>query len=159
MEELYEDSLSFSETIDVTRIIGVEVLSSQGLSVGRVKQVRFDTKTMSFEGLLVSRGLFRKRVFIGATYIAQFNPDRVILSIEPALLLYNRKVLTHEGRYLGRVLRVQRDGCTNKIKHLVVKKLFRPEKNIPVLQIEHLGRSIILNESYGANATQRNRQS
>ncbi|NOZ81401.1 MAG: hypothetical protein GXP63_07060 [DPANN group archaeon] len=147
MDEILTTTLPFGETFNLKKLLGVRVIASNGLIVGKVSQLRVDPKTAKLEGIMVRHGLFR-RIYIDTTYFQKINPASIILAIEPCVLLKGRKVITAEGEVVGTVRAVERKELTNDIKEVVVKPFLKKSFVIPVASIRSFGASLILRPSY-----------
>lgn len=150
MEEVFEKTKPFDQTINLRRIIGSKVLTERGIPIGRVLQLRIAPNMKNIEGILVKRGIFKPLVFFGATYLDKLTPQGIILNIEPVMLLKGRKVITYEGEVIGFIREIVRFGNTNDIKALVVHSFLRGTFNVPVTEVKSLGKSIILKNTYDA---------
>ena len=150
MEEVFEKTKSFEQTINLRRIIGVKVLTERGFSIGRVVQLRIGPNMKNIEGILIKRGIFGPLVFFGATYLDKLTPEGIVLNMEPAILLRGRKVVTYDGEVIGSIREIVRFGGTNDIKNLVVHSFLRGTFNVPIAEIKSLGKSIILKNTYNA---------
>lgn len=150
MEEVFEKTKPFEQTINLRKIIGSKVLTERGVPIGRVIQLRIAPNMKNIEGVLVKRGFFGSSVFFGASYLDKLTPEGVILNIEPVILLKGRKVVTYDGEVIGSIREIVRFGGTNDIKALVVHSFLRGTFNIPVAEIKSLGKSIILKNTYDA---------
>lgn len=136
------------ETINAKKLQGARVLSHTGKLVGKVSQIRIDASKKEIEGVIVTRGMFKRPLYIGREYIKQISPQSFILQIYPSVLLVGRKVLTAEGEKIGRVKKVVRDNHANTIKEIQVNSLMRKNFIIHMSDIKLLGESIILKAHY-----------
>lgn len=136
------------ETLDLKKSLNVRVISHKGLVLGKVLQIRFHPIKRVLEGILVSRGFFKKPLYIGSSYINKISHESIILDIEPSILLRGRIVIDSKGKKLGKVKQVIRKNHSNDIKELRVGSLFRKDFIINLSNVKLLGESIILNPNY-----------
>jgi sporulation protein YlmC with PRC-barrel domain len=59
-----------------------------------------------------------------------------------------KRVVTAEGKVLGRVKEIKRSGNSNKVQEIIIKKTFSKEFSIPVNHIEFVAKSVMLKKSY-----------
>ena len=148
IQEIIEKEAPLEHTLNLKDLIGIRVISKRGKVVGKVSQFRLNANNMEIEGILVSRGIFKKPFYVGKSYLKQISNDAIILNIEPANLLKGIKVVTSDGKILGKVKEVIRKGDTNIVEGIVVSSLFKKRKTIKASFIERLGQSIILKPNY-----------
>lgn len=148
MEEIINATLPYEETLDLKTVIGSRVLADNGFQVGRVQRIRIHPKTRKIEGIRVGIGLLRVPIYIDCSYVDKMTEDAVILTMEPAILLKGRKVITTDGEVVGKVKAVERKELTNVIRHLMIKPFLRRPFLVPINEIKSIGNSIILKSSY-----------
>lgn len=149
--EQFTQGLLQEETASVRTVRGATVISPRGLVLGTIADVRVSPKTLTFEGILVRRAWYGRTYYVGRDYIDKVSPDSVVLSVEPVLFLVGKKAVTTEGEVVGTVKSVVRQGNTNTLKQLIVRKLFRRSKQIPSAMIKNVGiEAIILKKEYHA---------
>lgn len=148
--EQWVEKIPLGESFSTQTMKGVSVLSSRGVYLGKVAQVRLHTRTFKCAGIVARLRGSGRLVYFGLEYLATFSPQGVILSIEPAYLLLGKRVITSDGKVLGRVKEVHRVNSTNEIKEIIVKAFFRAPRSIPFGDIRSLAQSIILKEQYHA---------
>jgi|SRR3989344_1455130 len=139
---------ALEETLDLKKLVHARVLSSKGQVIGKVKELRINQKTLSIEGIVVSRGFMKKPLYIGSSYFEDLSDESLILKIEPSVLLIGKKVLSSEGKVIGEVKDIERQGHTNEILDLIIKKPLRKSFIIKKSYVKYLGDSIILNSNY-----------
>src|SRR3989344_8992758 len=98
---------AIESTIDIGSLINKRVVSLKGFVVGRIKKIKINTK-LFVEGIVVSRGIFRKQLYIGSSYLGKLSEEAIILSIDPFVLYDGMKVLTNEGEIMGKVKDITR---------------------------------------------------
>ncbi|MBX4212147.1 PRC-barrel domain-containing protein [Candidatus Pacearchaeota archaeon] len=148
IEVLIDKTAPLEKTFNAGSLLGSNVLTPQGLVVGKIKEIRMSPDDMDLEGVIVSRGWLKNKIYIGRNYFKKLSQESLILSIEPAPLLEGRTVINYQGKRIGRVVQAVRADSTNALKHLIVKKTFHKEFIVPVKFVQAIGSTIILKESY-----------
>lgn len=133
---------SIEDTINLRRLIGKRVLSEGGAIVGRISEVRVDPEGFELEGVVVSRG-FESPIYIGKSYFAKLSNYSVILNTELSVLLNGRKVLTTDGKVIGKIIEINRKGTTNDIESILVGRWWK-KYLIPVSDIKQIGNSVLI---------------
>src|SRR3989344_7338788 len=141
-ERALEDTLNLKDSLNV------RVISNDGFVIGKVSQIRIHPTKMFLEGIVVSMGIFKKPIYIGASYIKRLSHESFILKINPFVLLKDKKVLDSNGRIAGKVKETIRKEYSNDIKEIVVGSPFRKNLAIEASNIKSIGESIILNPHY-----------
>ena len=144
---IQKNDVLISKTVNFKKLLGARVLSTDGLVVGRVKEIRIDSKSMDLQGIVVSRGIFFQPLYIGRSYFEKVSNDAAILNIDPFVLLKGRNVITLDGKKIGKVNVITRSDDSNDIKSIIVRSLFK-EFNVPADSIKLIGKSIILKLGY-----------
>ena len=152
MEEIYDD-VAFDATFSIHGVTGARVLTPNGTVVGRIKSIQTDENVLKVKGLVITRGISGKELYIGREYIRSFTSESCILNEEPALLLKGKSVISHEGERVGKVISVVRVDSTNKVRYLEVKRWFAEPLQIKPSHIASIGTSILLKE--GVNVPKR----
>ncbi len=135
------------KTVNLRRLIGSRVISADGLVVGRISEVRADPKNMSLLGIVVDRGFFNQKLYIGKSYFDKISNDAAILNIDPFIFLKGKKVVTSDGKVIGRVKDIARNDYSNDIEAIMVSSWVR-KYNIDAGNIKLVGRSVILKINY-----------
>ena len=136
-------------TVDLGSLINKRVVSLKGFVVGRIKEIKINTK-LYVEGIVVSRGFFKKSLYLGSSYFGKLSEEAIILNVDPFVLFRRMKVLTNEGDVIGRVKNINRKTNDNDIGELIVKARFRKSFNVSADFIKSIGSSIILKSNYSA---------
>ncbi len=131
-------------TFNVASLLHARVLSHQGMVLGRVVYIGMHPSKLTLEGILISQGIFKEKLYIGKGYIQSFSEESVVLTIDPTPLLVGRRVVAADGQTIGKVDKVSRVGSTNKIDSLIVKSWLHKPIMITKKQIQSLGPSIVL---------------
>lgn len=145
MEEIIKDKSLMDQTRSVKDILGVRVLSKSGEKIGVVKDVRYGPKSMGIKGILTKHP-YKGPLYIGSDYIGIISDESIILAIDPATLIMNKKVVTYQGKVIGRIKKIERVGNTNLISKIHVKRFLHKAFVIKPSDIEKSGDSIILKE-------------
>ena len=132
--------------INIKKIIGKQVLSKGGTIVGRISELRINSDTLELEGLVIE-GPFRKPVYIGKSYFSHLSEKAVILNIELSILIVGKKVITLDGKVLGKVKEVNRKGTTNEVESFVVRSLWR-KYLIPQSDVKQIKSSVLINHKH-----------
>jgi sporulation protein YlmC with PRC-barrel domain len=145
---LPKGGVAFEKTFALEDVLGKRVISKNGQLVGRVSRIQVSDDGLSVEGAVVSRGLFRKKLFIGKGYIDRLTEDSLVLKIDPFLLFKGVKVVSSEGEVLGKVIDFVRINNTNDLDSVMVKGFMRGTFSIPLASLKSVGYSIILKPNY-----------
>jgi len=137
------------KTINLKKLIGKNVLSKGGKIIGKVSEIRINPYSLRFEGILIKKDIFKKPIYIGKSYFSHLSHEAIILNIEPIVLINKKTVITSEGKIIGKVKKVIREGSTNNLKGIIVSSLFR-KSFIPASVIKSVGTTIVLKPNYDA---------
>ncbi len=146
MEIYTERSAAFADTRNAKKLIGIRVLTPSSEVFGKVREVRLHHTTHAFEGVVVKRGSASR--YIGKSYVARITNDAVTLSIEPAILVVGRPVVSSDGKRFGKVIKIQRVGHTNDIASLTVRRSLLRKAVVPASGVKQFGASIILKKTH-----------
>jgi len=120
------------------------IVSKSGESMGKVKDILFSPKGV--KGIVGGR-LFSK-FYIDSTFFNSID-NKIMLSIDPAMLLKGKEVFDADGRLLGKVVKIIRKNGLNQFQAIIVKKKFYSKKlTIPKEEIKTSKKNIILNKIY-----------
>lgn len=133
------------QTVNLKKLIGKRVLSDGGAIVGYISEVRINSEGFGLEGIVVSGR--EGQMYIGKSYFSTLSDYSVILNTDISLLLKRRKVITVDGKVIGRVKEVNRKGTTNEIESLIVQSFWK-KYLIPVGEIKQIGNPILIKERY-----------
>lgn len=139
---------SLDSTLNLSDSLKVRVISQDGLVLGKASQIRVNHKTFKIEGIMISRGFFRKPIYIGASYIKKISHKSFILSVNPSVLIKNKKVINSEGKKIGNVKKIIRREHSNSIKQIIIKAPLKKEIIIKPSQVKSFGETIILKSNY-----------
>ena len=141
-------AIPFEKTINLKDVLGMNVISKNGMVVGKVYQIRMSDNGTRVAGILVHRGFFKNKLFLSQGYINKLTEDSVILNIDPFILFKNLKVVSSEGEIIGKIIDFTRKDNTNNISTLIVKGFMRGKFNVPSSFVKSAGYSVILKENY-----------
>lgn len=139
---------ALKHTFDLKKLLNLNVLSSKGKIIGKVSQLRIHPTKMNIEGIVVSRGIFRKPMYIGSSYIKRFSRASFLLDVEPAVLIKGKRVIDTHGRKVGKVKDLRRKEHSNSIQDIVVSSPLRKDLIIKTTDIKSIGEAIILKAHY-----------
>ncbi|MEK6909231.1 MAG: PRC-barrel domain-containing protein [Nanoarchaeota archaeon] len=140
--------VNLDQTVNIRKLIGKRVLSSGGVIVGMISEVRVNFENLELEGIVVKRE-FEKPIYIGRAYFSTLSMQSVILNTELSILLKGKKVITLDGMVLGRVTQVNRKGTTNEIESLIIRSWWR-KYLIPESEIKQIASSVTVKRKYDA---------
>ena len=124
--------------------IGKKVLASNGEVIGHVSDIAYDMHKIL--GIYVVGG--GQKVLIGRENIGQLNTDSILLKINPVTKLLGKVVFDSNGKKVGKVTKFVRSSTENDFLELWVKRTpFSKHRKIPKLDIEIIGKTIILNKT------------
>jgi len=147
VENIIKGDLQIEKTLDIGGLTGKRVLSKTGYVVGRIYEIRINPQNMKIEGILVKSASGRL-LYIGESYIDRVTNEAIILNIEVTVLLREKKVITGDGRIIGKVRKTMRKGDTNELESIIIGAFLKRDIEIPKSAIKTINKSIILNEGY-----------
>ncbi len=133
------------KTVNLKKLIGKNVLSEGGTIVGNISEVRLNPNGFDLEGVVVSTRV--GNLYVGKSYFSSLSDYSVILNTELSLLVQGRRVITADGKTLGKVKIVNRKGKTNEIESLLVSSFFK-KYLIPVSAIKQIASSVLMKTRY-----------
>ena len=136
------------ETVNIKKLIGKHVLSKGGEVIGRISELRFHPDNFELEGVVVGRG-FDKPIYIGVSYFDHISESSVILNTELSILMSGKRVVTIDGKVIGRVRKINRKGTTNELESIEISRLWK-KYLIPQSEIKQVADSVILKLKYDA---------
>ncbi|MBI4044992.1 MAG: PRC-barrel domain-containing protein [Candidatus Diapherotrites archaeon] len=146
MREIKESKLDYELTIRADDLKGKRVLAKNGKEIGKISEIRLDPGTFSFTGIKVNRGLLELDAFIGKEYIDSVSADGAILNITPVTDYEGLKVFDSDGKPVGKVREIRREGNTNNISAIVVDRgILKNDVVLSKSDVKSVGESIILN--------------
>jgi len=127
-------------------VLGKEVIDSKGEFLGVVESLFIDPETVEVAGIAIDKGLLKKGLIIGKSYIKNIAPHAIFLNIQPAYNLKGMIVFDREGKKMGAIREVQIHGTKNEIENIVIKSSIG-ELTIPSEYVKHIGDNVFLNET------------
>ncbi len=150
VHHVIKNELTLEKTVNLKKLTGKNVLSKGGKIIGKISEIRINPYNLKIEGILIKRDIFRKPLYIGKGYFSHLSHDSVILNIELSPLIKGRKVITSEGKIIGKVKEVLRKGDSNEIEGLTVRSMFSRKFILPSSAIKYIGKSVVLKSKYNA---------
>jgi len=137
---------TLNPTVNIIGLIGKKVISKGGTIVGYVSEVRVSGNNLELQGIVIKRK-FQGPIYIGKSYFSSLSNIAIILNIELNILIKGKKVLTFDGKVLGRVRKVNRKKFTNEIENLVVNSLWRKYLILPT-DIKQIKSTVLVKYKY-----------
>lgn len=150
VEIVIRNEKALEETLDVATLINKHVISKSGTVVGHVTQLRLHPTELNLEGIVVSRGWGKKKVYFGKNYISRASHSGVFLTIDPSLLLVGRKVLQSTGKHIGVVKSITRKANTNELSAIIIGAFLKQDMTVPADALKIAHEAIIIDSSYDA---------
>ncbi len=147
IENIIIDEIPIAETLNLGDILGRKVLSNKGQVIGHAKEIRLNPKTQTLEGVVIKTSS-GKLIYMGESYLENISHDGLILKIEPSIFTIEKKVITFEGKIIGKVVKVNRRGEKNDIKSIVLGSMLKRKTEIPISAIKKISKNIMLKEGY-----------
>lgn len=141
-------AVPFEKTINLKEVLGRKVISKNGRIVGRIHEIRMADNGTHVAGVIISRGLFKSKIFLSEGYINRLTEDSIVLNIDPFVLFKNLKVVSSEGEIIGKVVDFVRGDNTNDVVTMIVKGFMRGKFNVSSSFVKSVGYSIILKQNY-----------
>lgn len=135
-------------TLDLKKLLRLKVISNKGLVIGKVSQIRIHQAKMHIEGILVSRGFFKKPIYIGSSYISKFSHASFLLNVEPSVLLKGKTVINSQGEKIGKVKEIIRKEHSNQIEKLIIRSFLKKDFELKISNIKSIGNSVIINPNH-----------
>ncbi len=104
------------------QFLGLSVFDSKGNDCGKIRSLCIDPKTYSISGVMVKKRL-SSEYFLSVTYFENLTESSLKLNSIP--IKPNDKIVDVDGKSVGRVIRINLDSETNKIKSLEIKSRFK----------------------------------
>ncbi len=142
--ELFTKGKTPDKLLGLSHLMFKKVISKSGAVIGFVGEVFIDDNKL--RGVKVLR--FFNTLFIGADYIDKVSANSVMLSINPCVMHYKKKVRTADGKQVGIVSSVIRDGNTNDIKSIIIKRFLLFKYTVPFSEVKKIGSAVILKKDY-----------
>ena len=137
-----------SKIITSDDILGKEAVDSQGSIIGVITKLHIDKESMKITGITVDMGFMKPDLFIGASHIRHFGIDAILLKRVPADKFKGLKVITFDGKIIGKVKNVILERTKVKEFEISGPKIFNKSFLIKYKDIKEIGDKIILKEKY-----------
>lgn len=144
-EYITKKEAELEKTVNVKKLIGKKVLSEGGTIVGSICEIRLDPNGFDFEGIVVSSNV--GNLYVGKSYFSTISDYSIILNTELSPLVKGRKVLTIDGKVLGKVRKVNRKGTSNEIDSLLVSSFWK-KYLLPVSIIKQIASAVLIKSKY-----------
>src|SRR3989344_5581879 len=148
MDFITEGNIQYEKTLNLKEVLSKKVISKNGLLIGKVSEIRMSNNGMNVQGIVVSRGFLKNRLYISKSYIDKLTDDSVILKIDPFLMSRGLKIVTSEGEVIGKAVDFIRKDLSNDITAIVAYSFLRRKFNIPTKYVKSKEYSIILKPHY-----------
>lgn len=148
MEAFVSQSPDPSKTTDFSSVLSSRVLSKNGTVLGKVSRLHFDPGNDRISGIVFRYGLKRREWYVCRPYIDRIGSDAVLLSIDPVLMHEGKKVISADGKTVGKLVQVVRKDSSNKIDELVLRRRLYKTFTISPSEVNHFGDSLILKQTY-----------
>lgn len=127
-------------------ILGKDAVDPDGTILGVVTKIHIGKEDKKVTGITIDMGFTKPDLYVGADYIKQFGVDAILLNKVPADKFKGLKVMTAEGKQIGKVKDVV-IGKTN-VKEFIVSsnRMFGKDMTISLKDIKEIGDKIILKE-------------
>ena len=136
------------EIITSDDILGKEAIDPDGSILGTIIKVHIDKKNKKIVGITADMGIMRPDLYIGINNIKEFGEDAILLKKVPVHKFKGLKVLTEEGKILGRVIDMAMHN--SKVKEFIItdRRFAGNRFGIKYLDIKQIGDSIILKKGF-----------
>ena len=149
MEQTKHTTMTFGKTIDIKRIQGKKVLTSDGKQIGKIKSIHIHPGKLSVEGIIVDPGMFEVDHYIDSTYIKSLSNEGAVLNMNPATEIVGLTVFDSLGKKIGKIEEVNRSKLSNKIISIRVEGSgIDKECKISADYIAAIGTNVMLKEPY-----------
>jgi sporulation protein YlmC with PRC-barrel domain len=136
------------EIITSDDILGKDAVDPDGSVLGGVTKVHVDRKKMKIVGITIDMGIMKPDLYIGINHVKSFGDDAVLLKKVPAPKFKGIKVLTAEGKVLGKVIDMVIHNSTIKEFTITNRRILGKRLGIKYSEIKEIGDSIILKKGF-----------
>ncbi len=106
------------------QFVGIPVVDSKGNDCGKIQSLCIDPKTFSVSGIIAKKRM-SSEYFISATYFETLSESSLRLNSVP--IKPNDRVVSIDGKNVGKVIRINLNPETNKIESLEIKSRFKSQ--------------------------------
>ena len=137
-----------AKIITSDEVLGKEAVDADGSIIGVVTKIHINKETMKIVGISVDMGFMKPELFVGSNYIKHFGIDAVLLKKVPVDKYMGLRVITFEGKLIGKVKNIIMK--RRKIKEFEISstRIFGKGFVIKYSDIKEIGDQIILKEKY-----------
>lgn len=129
-------------------ILGIEAVDPDGSVLGVVTKVHIERKTRKIVGITIDMGFLKPDLYLGINHVRDFGKDAVLLAKVPAPKFKGLKVLTAEGKVLGKVIDMALHNSTIKEISVANRRILGKQQWISYPNIKEIGDTIILKKDY-----------
>lgn len=104
------------------QFIGLSVFDSKENYCGKIQSLCINPQTFAISGIMVKKRL-SSEYFLSVTYFENLTESSLKLNSNP--IKPNDKIVNVAGKSVGRVIKINLDSETNKIKSLEIKSRFK----------------------------------
>ena len=104
------------------QFVGIPVVDSKGNDCGKIQSLCIDPKTFSVSGIIAKKRV-SSEYFISATYFGTLSKSSLILNSVP--IKPNDRIVSIDGKNVGKVIKINLNPDTNKIESLEIKSRFK----------------------------------
>lgn len=128
-------------------ILGKNAIDPDGSVLGIVTKIHIGKQDKKVTGITIDMGFTKPDLYVGVDNVKEFGIDAVLLNKVPSEKFTGLKVVTSEGKQVGKVKSVVL-GKTN-VKEFVISsnKILGKDKAISLKQIKQIGDQIVLKEN------------
>jgi len=136
------------EIITSDDILGKDAVDPDGSVLGGVTKVHVDRNKMKIVGITIDMGLMKPDLYVGISHVKSLGDDAILLKKVPAPKFKGLKVLTAEGKVLGRVIDMVIFNSTIKEFTVANRRILGKRLGIKYKDIKEVGDSIILKKDF-----------
>ena len=147
--EIKHQSKPLDKTVEVSKIIGKDVISKDGKRLGTIQAIHIHPTDLTVEGIRVKRGMLQTDDYIGREYIHSLTSSGAVLKILPIKEMMGLEVFDMNGRKVGKIKAISRSKKTNSIVSFTVERGFRKkDAEFSGKDIKDVGKGVILRIQY-----------
>jgi sporulation protein YlmC with PRC-barrel domain len=138
-------SKPLEKTVEVSKIIGKNVISKDGKRLGTIENVHIHPTNLTVEGIRVKRGMLQTDDYIGKGYIQSLTESGAVLKILPVKDMMGLVVYDANGKKIGKIKAITRSKKTNSIVSFSVERGFmKDDAQFSGDDIKEVGKGVIL---------------
>lgn len=124
------------------QFIGMPVVDSKGNDCGKIQSLCIDPKTFSISGIIAKKRLSAE-YFVSVAYFETLSESSLRLNSIP--IKPNDRIVSIDGKNIGKVIKINLNPETNKIESLEIKSHFK-SKVVPSDKIVGVGNKITIKD-------------